>query len=88
MRILFFIFLSATLLLSANDHNTSGVKPDTFVCSKAKTKNQIPMLTRRGCCSHHGGVCGCGPGGRQQCCDGTLSPTCTCFRNQIKGRSI
>ncbi|MBN2285731.1 MAG: peptidoglycan-binding protein [Tissierellales bacterium] len=26
---------------------------------------------RRGCCSHHGGVCGCG------CCDGTpLSATC------------
>lgn len=32
---------------------------------------------RRGCCSHHDGVCGCS-GGRAQCCDGALSPTCGC----------
>jgi hypothetical protein len=31
----------------------------------------------RGCCSHHGGECGC-VGGRDKCCDGSLSPTCTC----------
>ncbi len=29
------------------------------------------VFARSGCCSHHGGVCGCG------CCDGTgLSATC------------
>lgn len=32
---------------------------------------------KRGCCSHHGGVCGC-KNGRQVCCDETLSPSCTC----------
>lgn len=32
---------------------------------------------QRGCCSHHGGVCGC-KGGRKVCCDNTFSPTCTC----------
>ncbi|WP_303851855.1 hypothetical protein [Seleniivibrio woodruffii] len=32
---------------------------------------------RRGCCSHHGGVCGCS-GGRALCCDGSLSPSCGC----------
>jgi hypothetical protein len=32
---------------------------------------------RRGCCSHHQGVCGC-EGGRTICCDGVTSPTCTC----------
>lgn len=32
---------------------------------------------RRGCCSHHGGVCGCG-GQKYKCCDGTMSPTCAC----------
>lgn len=32
---------------------------------------------RRGCCSHHKGVCGC-KDGRDVCCDGELSPTCTC----------
>ncbi|MBS4759136.1 MAG: hypothetical protein KHX03_00355 [Clostridium sp.] len=32
---------------------------------------------RRGCCSHHGGVCGCSHG-RAVCCDGSLSPSCGC----------
>ena len=32
---------------------------------------------QRGCCSWHGGVCGC-EDGRAKCCDGTLSPTCGC----------
>lgn len=32
---------------------------------------------RRGCCSHHGGVCGCS-NGRALCCDTTLSPSCGC----------
>ncbi len=34
-------------------------------------------LEKRGCCSHHHGVCGC-DGGRARCCDGQLSPTCGC----------
>ncbi len=33
---------------------------------------------RSGCCSWHGGVCGCSSTGRVICCDGTLSPSCTC----------
>jgi hypothetical protein len=32
---------------------------------------------KRGCCSHHQGVCGCSAS-RTQCCDGTTSPTCQC----------
>jgi len=35
---------------------------------------------QRGCCSWHGGVCGCS-GGRKECCDGTLSPSCTCHHD-------
>jgi len=38
----------------------------------------------QGCCSWHGGECGC-QNGRDQCCDGTLSPTCSCHNN---GRAI
>jgi hypothetical protein len=34
-------------------------------------------VERSGCCSWHGGVCGCA-GVRAQCCDGTLSPSCGC----------
>jgi len=44
----------------------------------------LPLVTmaRSGCCSHHGGVCGCG------CCDGTsLSATCApyypCTRSTV-----
>ena len=33
---------------------------------------------KSGCCSWHDGVCGCSSGGRVVCCDGTLSPSCTC----------
>ncbi len=37
----------------------------------------LPILAQSGCCSWHDGVCGCS-GGRKLCCDGTLSPSCTC----------
>jgi hypothetical protein len=34
---------------------------------------------RQGCCSWHGGACGCDEvTGRAVCCDGTLSPSCGC----------
>lgn len=33
---------------------------------------------RRGCCSWHGGVCGCSADGRAVCCDRSLSPSCGC----------
>ena len=42
---------------------------------------------RSGCCSRHGGVCGCS-GGRTKCCDGTLSPTCQCFMDENKGLQL
>ena len=32
---------------------------------------------RSGCCSHHGGVCGCVKG-HAKCCDGSSS-TCGCY---------
>ncbi len=39
----------------------------------------FPTYAERGCCSWHGGVCGCDTSvGRQICCDGTYSPSCTC----------
>lgn len=34
--------------------------------------------SKRGCCSWHGGVCGCDASGRVRCCDGALSPSCMC----------
>lgn len=38
---------------------------------------QQDIVYARGCCSHHGGVCGCSMG-RATCSDGTLSPSCGC----------
>lgn len=46
--------------------------------------NQSSCIAGRGCCSSHGGVCGCA-NGRSKCCDGTLSPSCQCFRDDVKG---
>lgn len=37
------------------------------------------IFNRSGCCSHHGGVCGCNKNfHRLKCCDGSLSPSCGC----------
>lgn len=52
--------------------------------SKIRT-NEIALMgantgdkeQRSGCCSWHGGVCGC-RNGRALCCDGKLSPSCGC----------
>ena len=47
---------------------------------------RIRELGRRGCCSWHGGVCGCG-GPRLLCCDGSLSPSCPCAQPDAQGDS-
>lgn len=39
----------------------------------------------RGCCSYHGGVCGCTKYGKQLCCDNSASPTCTCTPPEVYG---
>lgn len=49
--------------------------------------SQTDCIAGRGCCSSHGGVCGC-QNGRSKCCDGTLSPSCQCFRDDVKGSEI
>jgi len=39
----------------------------------------VAASDKRGCCSHHNGVCGCNSNtGMQRCCDGTDSPSCRC----------
>lgn len=42
--------------------------------------NNSTVIAGRGCCSRHGGVCGCA-NGTNKCCDGTLSPSCTCLKD-------
>lgn len=45
----------------------------------------LSVYAQRGCCSHHGGVAGCSPYGRQVCRDGTLSPSCGCTPPRVYG---
>lgn len=43
------------------------------------TSAPIVKESKSGCCSHHGGVCGCDSNtGHQLCCDGADSPSCGC----------
>lgn len=51
--------------------------------SLAKDVNSTDKIVQRGCCSHHGGVCGCSYG-RSRCCDGQLSPSCNCMKDDKK----
>lgn len=65
-------------------------KIDVSVCPVEQTKGELKIFEKecthktafyyagRGCCSRHGGQCGCDFTGRVRCCDGTLSPTCKC----------
>lgn len=48
----------------------------TFTIAEVQGRDIEP---RQGCCSWHGGQCGCDSYGRVICCDGTLSPSCRCW---------
>ena len=63
-----------------NDSHRRSLVTEEYCQDRASINDEFPNLAvaRRGCCSHHKGVCGC-QGTRQKCCDGTLSPSCKCF---------
>jgi len=82
MRIV--IFLSAlALCLSWASAKERAVSFDEIMqgkpsCSVTFCKRLAAQTQKQqGCCSHHGGVCGCSAG-RDVCCDGAYSPTCRC----------
>lgn len=64
---------------SAGEKAGQGEFLEQSLCQDTGQALQGEQVARRGCCSHHKGVCGC-VDGRIKCCDGTLSPTCTCLR--------
>ena len=56
---------------------------EKIIKAQSETKAQCSQgdeekIAGRGCCSWHGGVCGCSSSGRAVCCDGALSPSCGC----------
>ena len=69
--------MAMTLLVFVLAVPISGADPQSSC--QAPTANQSPPIIAQyqGCCSWHGGVCGC-YGWRVLCCDGRLSPSCTC----------
>ncbi|WP_276953175.1 hypothetical protein [Helicobacter rodentium] len=85
------VTLLFSALLSANTIDSPKEAKEVLAESYSKNKeyqiNSYPQqeicvvnitdVNRRGCCSKHGGVCGC-EGKRVKCCDDTLSPTCKC----------
>ncbi len=55
-------------------YSVTGSADQNELCSDVLSTDE---LAKRGCCSWHGGVCGC-KGGRAVCCDGSYSPSCGC----------
>ncbi len=57
----------------------AGFSVFVFHSDKAFGQCSPNSVERAGCCSHHGGVCGCNSYlGKLRCCDGTTSPSCGC----------
>lgn len=67
---------SHTLFEHAPDNAPAAPELTDECLSKSGERGE--QLAGRGCCSKHGGVCGCAPNGRTVCCDNTLSPSCRC----------
>ena len=63
-----FVLAAASLVGSAS--------PAAYHC-EGRTFATAQKAMQSGCCSHHNGVCGCA-NGRKTCCDGVVSPSCTC----------
>lgn len=52
-----------------------AIQPQADQIKDCDNKNIV--ISKRGCCSWHKGVCGCA-NGRVVCCDGKFSPRCSC----------
>jgi hypothetical protein len=64
--------LIKTVLMSLALMTVASASPAPLPCNQND---------RRGCCSHHDGVCGCNRSTNMlRCCDGTQSPSCDCDR--------
>jgi hypothetical protein len=72
---------------SVSEKTTTTNQYVTSVCKPELGAKSGSVEAKRGCCSHHGGVCGCSTG-RQVCCDGSFSPSCTCNKLDAPQPSI
>ena len=81
----FTVLVSGTSSISYADEVkvSESANPAQDLKLEIAISNANQKIARSGCCSWHGGVCGC-IGGRVVCCDGTFSPSCTCHRDTDK----
>lgn len=72
----------SSALAESKRQESIQISPIAPVCYQSPQDDNAPsLLAGRGCCSHHKGQCGC-EGGRVVCCDGTLSPSCRCEKDE------
>ena len=80
VKLVAFSLLAATATTSPTPPSaTKQSKPSIEEPAKCegRTFASAEEALQSGCCSWHGGVCGC-RNGRKVCCDGELSPSCKC----------
>ncbi len=73
----FFFILAAVLPAFAGDYDLLSIITFQW-CHHDVSHLLMDQPAKSGCCSWHDGVCGCDALGRVICCDGTISPSCTC----------
>lgn len=89
MRIIFILGIFFNIV-SINAQELMSDQPiQSIVCPEHLSDSNVEhiddeLLAKSGCCSWHGGVCGCSDS-RAKCCDGTLSPSCGCYGNMPIG---
>jgi hypothetical protein len=69
--------LTVVVLARVGSGEKSASAANRDLVASCLLDESVPM--GQGCCSHHGGECGC-QDGRDVCCDNTFSPTCTCHK--------
>ena len=58
---------------------TGAITFATIKGNRAFGRCTTEQSQKAGCCSRHGGVCGCNKDAHKlKCCDGTLSKSCGC----------
>ncbi|MDO8997661.1 MAG: hypothetical protein Q7U77_13635 [Sediminibacterium sp.] len=85
MKKILFLFIFLFSFVSpgiASEIKSESVDNEFLLCDQFNQSNEnVEKIAARGCCSHHGGVCGCN-GGRVTCCDNSTSPSCTCNKEE------
>lgn len=84
MKIIMFLVLIVTFFSNVYAEELINEQlPSKEYCQKLKNNGASDdVIAKRGCCSWHGGICGC-TSGRVVCCDNTYSPSCTCNKEEL-----